>query len=79
MLTPLLFDIIKKQSNAEFKEMYSVFNMGHRMEIYTDRKTADLIIDIAESFNVQAKIIGRCEPSESKSLTIRSDFGEFIY
>tara|TARA_B100001029_G_C15056557_1_gene454840 strand:+ start:1667 stop:2827 length:1161 start_codon:yes stop_codon:yes gene_type:complete len=77
--TPLLFDIIQKQSNADFKEMYSVFNMGHRMEIYTDHQTADLIINIAKSFNVKAKIIGRCEPSESKKLTIKSDFGEFIY
>jgi len=76
---PLLFDIIKKQSNAEFKEMYSVFNMGHRMEIYTDTITANLIIDIAKSFNVEAKIIGRCEPCDSNKLTIRSDFGEFTY
>ena len=68
-----------KESQVDFSEMYSVFNMGHRMEIYTDHQTAGQIIDIAKSFNVKAKIIGRCEPSESKSLTIKSDFGEFIY
>ena len=76
---PFLFETIQKQSNVDFKEMYSVFNMGHRMEIYTDKITADLIIDISKSFNVDAKIIGRCEPFDEKKLTIKSEFGEFVY
>jgi phosphoribosylformylglycinamidine cyclo-ligase len=76
---PLLFELIQKQSKVDFKEMYAVFNMGHRMEIYTDKNTANSIIDIANSFNVEAKIIGRCEASEEKKLTIKSDFGEFVY
>jgi len=76
---PFLFETIQKQSNVDFKEMYSVFNMGHRMEIYTDKSTANLIIDISKSFNVDAKIIGRCESFDDKKLTIKSDFGEFVY
>ena len=76
---PFLFETIQKQSNVDFKEMYSVFNMGHRMEIYTDKITADLIIDISKSFNVDAKIIGRCESFDEKKLTIKSEFGEFVY
>tara|TARA_B100001250_G_scaffold413139_1_gene446300 strand:+ start:403 stop:1563 length:1161 start_codon:yes stop_codon:yes gene_type:complete len=76
---PFLFEVIQKQSNVSFKEMYSVFNMGHRMEIYTDKSTADLIIDISQSFNVDAKIIGRCESFDEKKLTIKSEFGEFVY
>ena len=76
---PFLFETIQKQSNVDFKEMYSVFNMGHRMEIYTDNSTANLIIDISKSFNVDAKIIGRCESFDDKKLTIKSEFGEFVY
>lgn len=76
---PFLFETIQKQSNVDFKEMYSVFNMGHRMEIYTDKSTANLIIDISKSFNVDAKIIGRCESFDDKKLTIKSEFGEFVY
>ena len=76
---PFLFEIIQKQSNVDFKEMYSVFNMGHRMEIYTDKSTANLIIEISQSFNVDAKIIGRCESFDDKKLTIKSEFGEFVY
>ena len=64
---PLIFDLIQKQSKVEFKEMYSVFNMGHRNELYTDHKTAITIIDIAK-FDVDAKIIGYCEPSYAKNL-----------
>ena len=77
--TPLIFDLIKKQSDVDFKEMYSVFNMGHRMEIYTDQKTANKIIEIANDFNVDAKIIGHCEPFKEKKLTIKSSYGEFVY
>lgn len=76
---PSLFEIIHKQSNASLKEMYKVFNMGHRLEIYTDNVTASEIITISKSFNVDAQIIGHCEKADKKSLTIKSEFGEFKY
>jgi phosphoribosylformylglycinamidine cyclo-ligase len=76
---PPLFKIINEQSGTGWREMYQVFNMGHRMEIYTDEGTAEEIIKISESFNVEAKIIGRCEASKGKSLTIKSEFGDFRY
>lgn len=76
---PPLFDMIQKESNTPWHEMYKVFNMGHRMEIYTDADTADKLIDISKSFNVEAKIIGRCQASEEKLLTINSEYGIFKY
>jgi phosphoribosylformylglycinamidine cyclo-ligase len=76
---PPLFRIIHEQSDTDWKEMYRVFNMGHRFEIYTDVKNARQIIDIANSFNLEAKIIGHCEPSDTKQLTINSEFGTFEY
>lgn len=76
---PLLFRIIKEQSDTPWHEMYKVFNMGHRMEIYTSENISQKIINIAKEFNVEAKIIGRCEKSPQKSLTIKSKFGEFDY
>ena len=76
---PPLFRIIHEQSGTQWKEMYQVFNMGHRFEIYTDEKNAAEIINIASGFNLEAKIIGLCEASESKKLTIRSDYGSFEY
>jgi len=76
---PLLFRIIKEQSDTSWHEMYKVFNMGHRMEIYTSENISQKIINIAKEFNVEAKIIGRCEKSPQKSLTIKSEFGEFDY
>jgi len=76
---PPLFRMIQEQSKTPWQEMYKVFNMGHRMEIYTDAETAREIIAISKSFNIDAKIIGRCEASETKSLTIKSEFGEFNY
>ena len=76
---PPLFRIIHEQSGTQWKEMYQVFNMGHRFEIYTDEKNAAEIINIASGFNLEAKIIGHCEASESKKLTIRSDYGSFEY
>jgi phosphoribosylformylglycinamidine cyclo-ligase len=76
---PPLFNLIKNQSGTDWKEMYMVFNMGHRFEIYTDEKTALEIIRISQSYNVEAKIIGRCEPATSKSLTIKSQAGTFYY
>ena len=76
---PPLFQMIQDESNTDWKEMYKVFNMGHRMELYVSRDIADEIISISESYNVAAKIIGRVEESKTKKLTIRSEFGEFEY
>lgn len=76
---PPLFKLIQDQSQTDWKEMYKVFNMGHRMELYVPREIADTIISISESFNIEAKIIGRVEKSDHKKVTIRSEFGEFIY
>lgn len=76
---PPLFRIIREQSATPWEEMYKVFNMGHRFEIYTTDKAADKIIDIAARFNLEAKIIGHCESSDHKKLTIKSEFGTFIY
>ena len=76
---PPLFKLIQSESGTNWKEMYKVFNMGHRMELYVSRDIAQNIIDIAESFNVDAKIIGRVEDSVDKRLTIKSEFGEFKY
>jgi phosphoribosylformylglycinamidine cyclo-ligase len=76
---PPLFRIIQNQSGTSWEEMYRVFNMGHRFEIYTNENTAGKIIDIASGFNLEAKIIGHCEASPSKKLTIKSEFGNFEY
>jgi phosphoribosylformylglycinamidine cyclo-ligase len=76
---PPLFKIIHEQSGSPYYEMYKVFNMGHRFEIYTDEKNAVSIIDIASGFNLEAKVIGYCEASETKKLTIISEFGTFNF
>ena len=76
---PPLFKLIQEQSKTDWKEMYQVFNCGHRMELYVSPEIADDIISISKSFNVDAKIVGRVEAFPSKKLTIKSDFGEFIY
>ena len=76
---PPLFKLIQEESKTDWKEMYQVFNMGHRMELYVDKNIADEIINISKSFEVDAKIIGRVEASETKKLTIKSEFGEFVY
>jgi len=76
---PPLFKLIQKESNTDWKEMYQVFNSGHRLEAYTDEKTAAEMIRISESFNIRAKVIGRVEASNQKKLTIRSEFGQFEY
>jgi phosphoribosylformylglycinamidine cyclo-ligase len=76
---PPLFELIQKESNTPWDEMYKVFNMGHRMELYVDEKFASDIIKIARSFNISAKIIGRCEAANQKSLTIKTEFGSFLY
>lgn len=76
---PALFEMIQKESGTSYQEMYQVFNMGHRMEIYVNPMYADQIIQISQSFGIPAQVIGRVEPSTSKKLTIRSEFGEFVY
>ena len=76
---PPLFKLIQAESKTDWKEMYQVFNMGHRMELYVPQEIADDIIGISKSFNVDAKIVGRVEASETKKLTIKSEFGEFFY
>jgi|TARA_B100001142_G_scaffold328874_1_gene390216 phosphoribosylformylglycinamidine cyclo-ligase len=76
---PPLFNLIQQESGTEWKEMYKVFNMGHRMELYVPSEIANDIISISKSFNVDAKVIGRVEKFEGKRLTISSEFGEFIY
>ena len=76
---PPLFRIIQEESGTGWKEMYKVFNMGHRMEIYLPEKHAQAVIDIAERFNIEAQLIGRVESSTQKKVTIRSAEGEFVY
>lgn len=76
---PPLFKLIQEQSNTDWKEMYQVFNCGHRMEIYVPQNIADDIIAISKSFNVDAQIVGRVEASETKKLTITSEYGTFEY
>ncbi|HOH55321.1 MAG TPA: AIR synthase-related protein [Paludibacteraceae bacterium] len=76
---PPLFQIIQQESHTDWKEMYKVFNMGHRMEIYLPEAYAEEVIAISRSFNVEAKIIGHCEASDKKELIIESEFGKFEY
>jgi phosphoribosylformylglycinamidine cyclo-ligase len=76
---PPLFEMIQKESGTDWKEMYKVFNMGHRMEIYVSAEAAESIIDISKSFNVDAQIVGRVEGHSGKKLTIQSPHGEFTY
>ena len=76
---PPLFRLIHEQSGTAWEEMYKVFNMGHRFEIFTDQKNASAIISIAAGFNLDAKVVGYCEASAKKMLTITSEFGTFEY
>ena len=76
---PFLFRMIQQESNSDWAEMYKVFNCGHRMELYVEPEFADEIINISNSFNVEAKIIGKVVNSEEKKLTVKSEFGEFNY
>ena len=75
---PPLFKLIKEQSGTDWQEMYKVFNMGHRMEIYVSPETAERVIAISKSFNIDARVVGHIEEG-AKSLTIKSEFGEFNY
>ncbi|RYJ42705.1 AIR synthase related protein [Flavobacterium beibuense] len=76
---PPLFKLIQEQSGTDWKEMYQVFNCGHRMELYVPQEIAEDIIAISKSFNVDAKIVGRVEASDKKELTITSEYGTFTY
>ena len=76
---PPLFKMIQEQSGTDWKEMYKVFNMGHRMEIYTSPEQADSLMAIAQSFGIESQIVGRVEASEEKKLTISSPYGTFEY
>lgn len=76
---PPLFRTIKEESGTDWKEMYKVFNMGHRMEVYLPEAYAQRVIDISRSFGIEAGIVGRCERHTGNKLTINSEFGEFIY
>ena len=79
MSFPPLFQLIKEQSQTEWREMFQVFNMGHRLEIYTDQSSAEQMIKIAAQFNIKAQIIGYTEPSENKKLSITGEWGTEIY
>lgn len=76
---PPLFKLIHEQSGTSWQEMYKVFNMGHRLEVYLDEQYAQRIIEISQSFGIDAQIVGRVEAAESKKVTIKSEFGEFVY
>jgi len=76
---PPLFKMIREQSNTNWKEMFQVFNCGHRMELYVPREIADDLISISKSFGVDAQVVGRVEASGEKKLTIKSEFGTFEY
>ena len=76
---PPLFRTIKEQSDTDWSEMYKVFNMGHRLEVYLSPEYAEEVIAISKSFNIDAQIVGRIEESDKKELIIKSEFGEFKY
>ena len=78
---PVLFELIQKESATDWSEMYQVFNMGHRMEVYVDEKDAAQVIACARKYQVDARIIGHCEPSSApfSQVVIRSEYGEFLY
>ena len=76
---PPLFRTIKEQSGTDWAEMYKVFNMGHRLEVYLDAANAEKVVEISKSFGIDAQIIGRVEASDHTHLTIKSEAGEFEY
>jgi phosphoribosylformylglycinamidine cyclo-ligase len=76
---PPLFKLIQQQSGTDWREMYKVFNMGHRLEFYVNPEHADTIISIAKSFNIEGKIIGRVEKSNRKQVTLKTNQGDFVY
>jgi len=76
---PPLFSIIHEQSGTDWKEMYKVFNMGHRLEIYLPAEYAEKVIEISKAFNIDAQIVGYCQASDKTELLIESEFGKFEY
>lgn len=76
---PPLFKLIQEQSGTDWREMYKVFNMGHRMEIYLNKEDAARVIEISKAFGIESKIVGRIEAAEKKHLTIKSEYGTFEY
>ena len=76
---PPLFRLIQQESGTSWQEMYKVFNMGHRLEVYLPETYAQQVIDVAKSFGIEAQIIGRVEAYEGKRVTIQSEVGKFIY
>jgi phosphoribosylformylglycinamidine cyclo-ligase len=76
---PPLFKMIHEQSGTDWKEMYQVFNMGHRMEVYCNSEIAEEVIRISKSFNVDAQIVGRVEAGNEKQLSLRTPNGELVY
>jgi phosphoribosylformylglycinamidine cyclo-ligase len=76
---PPLFKLIQEQSGTDWAEMYKVFNMGHRMEVYLPADKAQKVIDITKSFNIDAQVIGRVEDAAANCLTITSEYGKFNY
>ena len=76
---PPLFKMVQEQSGTNWKEMYQVFNMGHRMELYVEKNVVNSIISISKAFGVEAQVVGRVEASSKKQLTICSPLGEFNY
>jgi phosphoribosylformylglycinamidine cyclo-ligase len=76
---PVIFQLIQQNSGADDKEMYQVFNMGHRLEIFTDKISAGQLIDVAEQFDIPAKVVGRVETSEKKELILKMKGKEIVY
>ncbi|RDB05163.1 AIR synthase related protein [Runella aurantiaca] len=76
---PPLFKLIQAESGTSWQEMYKVFNMGHRLEVYLSEAHAQRVIEIAQSFGIEAQIIGHVEAHEGKKVTVKSEFGEFVY
>ena len=75
---PPLFKLIHDESGTDWREMYMVFNMGHRLEVYVSPEDAQTVVSTANGFNIDAQVVGRIEEGE-RSLTIKSEFGEFNY
>jgi phosphoribosylformylglycinamidine cyclo-ligase len=76
---PPLFRLIQEQSGTDWREMYKVFNMGHRMEIYLPETCADTVMAISQSFGIDAQVVGHVEAAEQKELIIHSEYGHFVY
>jgi phosphoribosylformylglycinamidine cyclo-ligase len=76
---PPLFQLIQAESGTSWKEMYQVFNMGHRLEVYLDEKDAEFVVELSKSFGIEAQIIGRVEECDKEEVIIESEFGTFQY